>query len=376
MTRCVCDLAVIGAGLAGTTLLASLRLAGWQGTAMVLEAGRGPGGRASTRQRREHPHWQLDHGAPVLQLQSRCDPAMAALLQRLEAMGAIAADTAVPVGIGLDGIEPLAEPLVDGCAALGHRWRGRPSMAAVADALLAIAGDAVLRRFGVRVQTLQRMERGWELRDQHGQVLVTARMLVLSGTLLAHPRSLALLGLADRPLRQACPVGLDPALDQALDRIALIPMAPRWNRMLELSAEPDVAASWPRTLVLSAAAAQRWQLERLVLQPMVDGRIGLVAHGLTEAVSVSADLLSPWPSLAAAVGAAKDLGVMRWGAARPLDHPLPASLQWCPTASVGFCGDWVEGPGFGCAHGAMASAVALADRILQRNNSAVQGAMA
>ena len=70
MTSCDCDLAVGGAGLAGTTLLASLRLAGWLGSARVLEAGRGPGGRASTRLRRDNPHWHLDHGAPVLYLQS------------------------------------------------------------------------------------------------------------------------------------------------------------------------------------------------------------------------------------------------------------------------------------------------------------------
>lgn len=375
MTSCDCDLAVVGAGLAGTTLLASLRLAGWQGSAMVLEAGRGPGGRASTRLRRDNPHWRLDHGAPVLHLQSGVGGAMADLLQRLEAMEVIGAETSESVCVGLDGLEPL-DTIAEGFERGGSRWRGRPTMAAVASTLLDLAGDSVMRRFGVRVQTLQASGRGWVLHDQHGQALVKARMLVLSGNMLAHPRSLAMLGLANRPLREACAVGLDPVLDQALDRIALMRMAPRWNRMLALSAEPDLVASWPRQIVLSVAAAQRWQIERLVLQPMADGCVGLVVHGLTESVPVPLDVLSPWPSLAVAVASADDLGVMRWGAARPLDHPLPVDLQWCPKVALGFCGDWIDGPGFGRAHGAMASATALAERILQHDAFAASGAMA
>ena len=42
----VVDLAVIGAGLAGTAFAASLRQRGYEGTILLLEAGRGPGGRS------------------------------------------------------------------------------------------------------------------------------------------------------------------------------------------------------------------------------------------------------------------------------------------------------------------------------------------
>ena len=107
---------------------------------------------------------------------------------------------------------------------------------------------------------------------------------------------------------------------------------------------------------------------------MADDSVGLVVHGLTESVPVPLDLLSPWPSLAAAVASADDLGIMRWGAARPLDHPLPVDLQWCPKVALGFCGDWIDGPGFGRAHGAMASAVALADRIVEHDALVASGA--
>ena len=70
------------------------------------------------------------------------------------------------------------------------------------------------------------------------------------------------------------------------------------------------------------------------------------------------------PELQQACREATSLGVMRWGASRPTSHPLPQQLQWCPTTRVGFCGDYVEGPGFGRAQGALESGVLLADQLL------------
>ena len=76
------------------------------------------------------------------------------------------------------------------------------------------------------------------------------------------------------------------------------------------------------------------------------------------------ELLLPWPELAQALPLARSLGVMRWGASQPLDYPLPTSLQWCESSAVGFCGDWIDGPGFGMAEGALQSAVDLAAQLI------------
>ena len=75
-------------------------------------------------------------------------------------------------------------------------------------------------------------------------------------------------------------------------------------------------------------------------------------------------MLVGMPSLQAACRQATSLGVMRWGASQPLDHPLQKRLQWCPISAVGFCGDFVEGTGFGRAQGALESGVLLANRLV------------
>ena len=79
--------------------------------------------------------------------------------------------------------------------------------------------------------------------------------------------------------------------------------------------------------------------------------------------AVLPELLISWPALSKALESARSMGVMRWGAAQPLNHPVPSHLQWCHHSAVGFCGDWIEGPHFGTGEGAIRSGVALAERL-------------
>ena len=368
----VVDLAVIGAGLSGCALVAALRQRGWQGSILVLEAGRGPGGRCATRRRRDDDSWRLDHGSPTLSFTQAPAGELAAMVASLQRGDVIRPDDAPVVGVDHRGrqVAPPDHRLLN-----GPRWRGAPSMAAVAEALLAQGGEGVEPLFGERITSLRHDGSIWHLSSGHD-----AKALVLSGTLLAHPRSLAMLGWQHVPLRQAVPAGFDPQLDAALQQIAGLDASVRWNLMLEL---PEVSSHHlPRQIWLTAQAQERFGVERLVLHPQQDQRLGLVVHGLDDGAVITPDaqpkllrrheqhlnqvishLVQPWPALSNALAHACSLGVMRWGAAQPLHKGLSADLQWCPVASVGFCGDWIAGRGFGMTEGALQSAVNLAECI-------------
>jgi hypothetical protein len=202
----------------------------------------------------------------------------------------------------------------------------------------------------------------------------------LTGTLLAHPRSLAMLAWGEPPLRTAVPIGADPQLDAALHAIAGIEASVRWNWMLALPATQ--ISDLPRQVWLNDEAQQRWGIERLVLQPQSDGRLGLVVHGLDDGQSITPqsqpdlllhheqrlrcalpEVLRSWPQLQQALEQADSYGVMRWGAAVPTAGGLSPDGQWCGASAVGFAGDWIEGPGYGCGEGALRSAVALAEQL-------------
>ena len=368
------DLAVIGAGLAGCALVSTLRRIRAVDSMLILEAGRGAGGRCATRRRRDDPDWRLDHGAPTLSFSGPPQGRLGDLVGELIQRGILVPDAGPVVGLGVDGerCEPSPHPLLS-----GPRWRGQPTMAAVAATLLADGGDAVHTSFGERISRLSREDGVWLLPGGW-----RAHALVLSGTLLAHPRSLAMLGWPDVPLRRAVAVGVDPCLDAALESIAAMTASVRWNLMLALppvTNEPFSGDPLPRQIWLTAEAQDQFGIERLVLHRQADGRLGLVVHGLDDGAAIRPEtqpdllvhherrllaalpqLLVPWPVLSASLSGARSLGVMRWGAAQPLDHGLPRRLQWCPQARVGFCGDWIAGPGFGMAEGALQSALDLA----------------
>ena len=366
------DLVVIGAGLSGCAFVAALRSKGWGGTIQIVEAGRGPGGRSATRRRRDDPLWRLDHGTPTLSFQAEPRGRLRELMTSLERRGVVREDHDPVVGLNHLGalVAPPEHPLLR-----GPRWRGIPTMATVLETLLSDGANSVDVCFGERIQTLSRVDERWVFPGG-----LRAGGLVLSGTLLAHPRSLAMLGWRDVPLREAVPEGHDAVLDQALAWIAGLNASIRWNLMLEFPGmDPDPL---PRQIWLTPRAQQQFGVERIVLQRQQQGRLGLVMHGLDDGalitpetqpqllivqeqrlLSVLPELLRPWPSLQRMLSSARSLGVMRWGAAQPLGEGMPKALQWCQQARVGFCGDWIAGSGFGMAEGAIQSGLDLADLI-------------
>ena len=56
------------------------------------------------------------------------------------------------------------------------------------------------------------------------------------------------------------------------------------------------------------------------------------------------------------------------------DHPLPSAWQWNAHLRLGLCGDWIEGPGFASAQGAISSGDVLAQQMLGCDGSMAGGA--
>ena len=372
------DLVVLGAGLAGCSLIARLRQLHWSGTIALVEAGRGPGGRMATRQRRDAPEWRLDHGAPGFHLAQPPGGDLDALLKPLRDQGVLQREWGDVISLNGDGsiVANSGDSTPEG------GWlRGQPCMAELCAAMLNLGNGPLVRQFGTRVRWLERSDGTWCLMNEERSWRLRGRRLVLSGTLLAHPRSLAMLGWEEVPLRAAVPEGVDPELDLALETLARSRAEVRWNLMLDLAVD---GTAWPRQIWLTQEAQQRWNVERLVLMPQSHGHTGLVVHGLDDGEPITPnsqagllrrqeqrltallpELLVSLPKLRRACQNASSLGLMRWGASRPLDHPLPQHLQWCSATALGFCGDFVAGTGFGRAEGALTSALALADRLVK-----------
>jgi predicted NAD/FAD-dependent oxidoreductase len=389
-------IAVIGAGVAGCALVAQLRRLGFAGAISLWETGRGPGGRAGSRRSRTDAGLVINHGAPLLNVTGAADPA---LLQPLLAAGALE-PWGGPVAM-LEGESRLNIGRPDALG-LGRLFQGRGGMDQLCQGLLALAGGAGLHcRYGTFVRHLEVGPEGrWRLRASDGALLGEADWLVLSGTLLAHPRCQLVLGWPDVPLAEAASSLGDWQLDHVLTTLAGVRFEARSNLLLVFAQEQ--ARAWralPFRLVnFDAAAQQRWGLRRLSIQPLADGRCAVVAHSSNAFAADHLDVygsrsaiarllevpgeagredtvirllaesvvqcLAPWISGIDPDAASPQL--MRWGAAFPQPPGLPAELMVCAASRVGFCGDVIAGDGFGRIEGAWRSAERLAAQLARR----------
>jgi predicted NAD/FAD-dependent oxidoreductase len=392
------SLSVIGAGVAGCALVARLRQLGFRGPIHLWETGRGPGGRASTRRSRQDPGLQIDHGAPFFNVAAPPPPALLAPL--LQAGHVVPWTGRVAM---LRGEHELIPDRHDALGA-GQLFCGNGGMDRIGAGLLQLAQQADAPPVTTHVSTLVRQlscspGAGWQLFDRQGEPLGQADWLVLSGTLLAHPRTRLIFGWPEVPLKKAAePLG-DLQLEHALTTIAGIRSEARSNLLVVLDAE--AALPWRRLpfqlLAFDGAAQQRWGLRRVSVQTLEDGRCAVVAHSTN---AFAADHLDVYGSRSAVarmlelppdagredtvigaltealdqamapfLGAPSGLGqadrqLMRWGAAFPLAPGLPVELSLCRSSRVGFCGDYIAGPGFGRIEGALRSAERLAEALL------------
>ena len=386
------DLAVVGAGVAGCALAAALRQRGWRGSLTLLEIGRGVGGRTATRRSRQDPGFALNHGAPLFNIGANPEPW---LLEPLRNGGWIAPFSGAIFSLDEQGRIGAAAPDALSC---GELWQGIPQMDGLCRGLLALAqqGAPTELKSSTLVRKLEPSAsgEGWILRDLAGQALLQSRWLVLSGSLLAHPRCQTFFGWSDIPLQQAASELGDPELLAACTALAAIESTASSNLLLSLS--EATASAWRqqpwRVLQFKAAASERWGIRRVSQQAMANGGWGVVVEstdtiaqrfsGVFGSRSSAAQLLGSRPDSQAEAevihnldralqgalglstsGAQKQL--MRWGAAFPKPPGLHPQLSLCRNSRIGFCGDALEGMGFGRVEGALRSAEALAQRLLE-----------
>jgi predicted NAD/FAD-dependent oxidoreductase len=409
------SIAVVGAGVGGCALIAALRRGGWSGAISLWESGRGPGGRTATRRSRQDAGLCIDHGAPLFNISGRAPALLKPLLARgviepwmeprarLDAAGRLhSEDSRDPLAEGAlyrgaGGMDGLCAGLLDLAQAGTSPASGRPVDLLVASSPMPASGVAV--HYGVLVCSLAVTPGGrWQLFDRERQLLGEADWLVLAGTLLAHPRSRLLLAWDTVPLKEAAQSLDDPELQHGLAALASLRSEARSNLLLVAEgADAELWRRFPfRLLRFDAAAEQRWQLSRLSIQPLDDGRVAVVAHSsavfaaehlsvygsrssiarqlallprqeeetaVIEALSEALqDALADWlePGL---VGRGQRQ-LMRWGAAFPREPGLPEDLLLCRHSRVGFCGDYVAGVGFGRVEGALRSGERLAAMLL------------
>ncbi|QDU87695.1 Dehydrosqualene desaturase [Pirellulimonas nuda] len=324
---------VIGAGLSGLTAAAALADAGH--SVCVLDKGRGPGGRMSTR--RAADGRQFDHGAQYFTVE---DETFARAVSAWERAGVVETWEGI-----IGSIAPGQGLAAAAASAPKPRYVGVPSMNAVCKLMRERLGVA----FGVRIASISRREMQWTLRDDLGDDRGEFDAVVIA---VPAPQAALLLETSAPEMAEsarrakmrscwavmaACPDLLPIEFDGLFINGGPLAWAARDN------SKPGRPAmeSW----VLHALGV--WSDEHVDESQEQAGNV-LVSEFL-ERMDLPASAIGSWTA-------------HRWRYALP-DPALPSRVLESAEGSLVACGDWCGGPRV---EGAFLSGIAAAHQLLEQ----------
>jgi renalase len=317
--------AIIGAGLAGATCACALAARGLQ--VQVFDKARGAGGRMSTRRRGEA---RFDHGAPYFSARSE---RFRQEIEAWQAAGVVAPWPANVVGLKAGVVTPGTSDT--------DRYVGTPTMNAVQKHLL----TTVPLSAQTRIERLERVPSGWQLRSDAGVDLGTFSAVVIT-----------------TPPEQAVPL-LEPAPHLA-ESVRQARMAPCWVAMVQFAE--------PMAVPYDAAFVEAGPLAYICLEdskPQREAAHAWVLHGSPDwsasqleagADQVSGELLAAMEEATGVTPPPADhVDAHRWRYAQTT-QPLHREYLWDDELGLGVAADWCTGDR---AEGAFLSGLALAEAV-------------
>ncbi|MCY1034115.1 FAD-dependent oxidoreductase [Corallococcus sp. BB11-1] len=318
--------AVIGAGVSGLVLARMLTGAGFP--VRVLDKGRGPGGRLSTRLHADGG--TFDHGAQYFTAR---DPLFQAQVNAWREVG-VAAEWRGRIGtLERGAVTPSSKESV--------RYVGVPGM----NTLATVLAEGLGVRTGVRVERVARDGKAWRLTSDSGEDLGLADVVVAA---VPAPQAVALLEGAPTLAARAREARLTPCWAVMARFAAPVALA------LDGAFVKDSPLSWAAR---EASKPGRASGERWVLH----GSPEYSAAHLEETPEQVAPKLVE--AFARAVGTdvrAVEAVAHRWRFAMP-SPPLDTPALYDADTGLGACGDWCAGPRV---EGAFLSGVALARQVV------------
>jgi len=399
--------AIIGGGVSGCASarrLAQLLVPTSACEITLYEIGRGPGGRASTRRTRSHPHLYINHGAPYADIRSEVGRSVISSLGPKSTApfrgirGSLDSDTGT--------FSKYTDELSDGEGATPLYVTGNDGeMSRIAESMIRDQ-PTIITKYKTMVRSLSRTSSDgeWELRDKHDTLVGTADWLVVAGSGIAHPRWSDTFG-GEPPLIAAEREHPDPNLREALDVIGTQRVSP--VLAVFFSSSGSDARKWLSLDYDVAEIRGDTILSKVVIQggKKDDGEeewCSVVLHS-TEAFALENVGVYGASSSAARIGDATtdasreemlieemirgltripgmpeiditeaeskcDYGPVlhRWGNAFPKGEALSDELAFVPTSRVAFCGDYVassEEARFGSFESALLSGTFAAEKI-------------
>ena len=380
------DLLIIGGGISACVFASKYLQNNISKKIALIEVGRGLGGRSSTRISKRFKGWNLNHGAPNLNIcNSKNNLQLKSYIDELLENKFIKNDDSDLVTLDKKSNLGINNKSEFSC---GVNYLSLYSMSQLSQKIIDFNNlrGAIDFYFETLIVDLKFNNDEWTLTSKNGDKF-KCRYLICSTNLLSHKRSLKILNINEIPLRKAIPKNKDKKIDLLLNFLDKQSFIPRLTFLIYTNKNysyKDCYSKKNRYFYLKKNLEEKYKFERVIFQLQENNNLGIVVHtknidfinsyiNAKDENLIKQRLFTYFNELFEGNTSINQLtcnekiSIMKWRASQPSGFSVPLSLQISRKYRIGFCGDWFEGEGFGRIEGSIISALLLVNKLKALN---------
>ena len=372
------DLLIIGGGISACVFASKFLQNNITKKIALIEAGRGLGGRSSTRISKGFKGWKLNHGAPNFNISnSKDNPLLKNYLDELLENKFIKIDDSEFISLGDENKLKTIEKTE---FYYGESYLSSFSMSELSQKIIELNNlrSSIEFFFETLIVDLKFNDDEWTLTSKNGEKF-KSKFVICTSNLLLHKRSLKILNMNQIPLRKSIPKNKDKKIDLLLNFLDKQSFIPRLTFLIysnENYSYKDFYSKKYRYFHLKKSLENKYKFERVIFQLQDDKKLGIVVHTknldfinsyinlknedfFKKKIFANFNELFRNNTLVNQLTSYEGISIMKWRASQPSGCAVPLSLQFSRKYRIGFCGDWFEGEGFGRIEGSILSALML-----------------
>jgi len=378
------DLVVIGGGISSSTFIANIIKQGFKGKIAVVEAGRGLGGRCSTRYRYKDKKLAINHGCPNFNIKNfQKDICLDNFIKELLDKNLIKSlDNSI---FQIDENYKFSKTY-DNEFYLGNVYTSTTNMSKLVENIIHLydSKDQIDFYFETLIIKLNFQSELWKIISNKNKKII-GKFLVCSSNLLLHKRSLEILNVGEIPLRKAINKKNNIKIDQIIKFTNNQEYIKRINFLIYTKKNFNLEGIFNKDIIhfiFNQKAQRDIGFERVIFQRQFDKSLGIVLHTrnmeniinkyeredrniLYKYLSNKLNTFLIHNHIAFKNLLLDDISRMNWRASQPIGEGIPNRLQLCEEYNLGFCGDWVQLEGYGSVYGAILSGLKLSNKFIE-----------
>ena len=377
------DLVVIGGGISSSTFIANILKQGFKGKMAVVEAGRGLGGRCSTRYLYKDKKFSLNHGCPNFNIKnSQENSYLDNFLKELLDKNII--KSLENLFFELDENYKISKKCENEFY-LGNVYTSTTNMSKLVENLIHLYDSdyQIDFYFETLIVKLDFKSELWNIFSNKDKKII-GKFLVCTSNLLLHKRSLQILNVKEIPLKEAMNKKNNIKIDEIIKFTNKQEYIKRINFLIFTKKNYNLEGIFNKDIIhfiFNQKAQKNIGFERIIFQRQFDNSLGIVLHTrnmefiinkyerdrniLNKYISTKLNTFLIKNHIAFKNLLLDDIFRMNWRASQPIGKGIPERFQICEEYNIGFCGDWIQLEGYGSVYGAILSGLKLSNKFIE-----------